>query len=137
MYHKKLIFLLLGVLLINCSTTVRITSDPEGAHVLINEKSIGKTPLEVSRSDFAFETHRIKLKLEGYRTIHSELEKEFKPGSCAGGVFVLIPFLWVYGPKQVQHYVLEKADSKTSNPIIINNSNNITLYIDTLVSHRF
>lgn len=115
MFHNKLALFLAILFFFQCSTTTRISSDPEGAHVFINEKSIGKTPLMVSRSDCVFYSHRIKLKLDGYHSVNSELEKEVKFGACIGGWFLLLPFLWVYGPKEVHHYQLEKDTNIDNN----------------------
>jgi len=108
MFKRSLSLFVIIIFFTQCSTTVRITSDPAGAQVYINEKSVGKTPIEISKSDFVFTSYRIRLTLEGYRTIYSELDKEFKPCACAGGLLLIFPFLWVSGPKEVQHFVLER-----------------------------
>ena len=90
-----------------CSTAVNITSSPSGAKVFVNEKYIGETPLTVEKSNLVFNSYNIRLSKEGYRTINSSLEKEAKAGPIIGGLFVLIPFFWSYGPQDQQNFSLE------------------------------
>jgi hypothetical protein len=99
---------LLAVLLVTgCSTLVRIDTSEPGATVILNRKEIGETPLEKKLSNDVFKKYDVIIKKDGYKTIHSELEKEVKAGPIIGGLFFLWPlFLWCYGPEAYQEFEL-------------------------------
>lgn len=112
---------------VSCSTTIKITSNPPGANVFINDKLVGNTPITLERSNFIFKQYKIKLELKDYNDIDSYLEKEVKVGSLVGGIFVYLPLLWCYGPQEDQHYTLMKNKKKA---LILNKNANVVLLID-------
>ncbi len=97
-----------SVLLIGCSSSVQIMSEPAGANVEINGKASGKTPLTLDLSNFAFNSYKVRLTKEGYKERMENLEKEVKPGQLIGGFFVPGLIFWCYGPMELQKYNLEK-----------------------------
>lgn len=93
----------------SCSTLVRIETDIPGAEVRINNKEIGKTPLETKLSNDAFKTYRVEIAKEGYDTLHTDLDKEVKAGNLIAGLIIIWPLLlWCYGPAPYQHFDLDK-----------------------------
>ena len=65
--------------------TVTFDSNPEGAAVILDGKSVGKTPLSISLKKNAFDT--IMIKKAGYATETMPLEKKYDG-------FALINIFW-------------------------------------------
>ncbi len=107
----SVIGLVVSTLLIGCSTSVEITSDPSGADVDINGQSYGKTPAYMTLSDFDFNVYHLTLTKLGYRDKTVTLQNEIKVGPFIGG-FIFWPFwLWCYGPQDSYHFRLDLAES--------------------------
>ena len=91
-----------------CASTTVIRSEPAGATVYIDGSKVGKTPYPHSDTKTVGSTTRIKLKMEGYEDYEALLvrNEEFQVGPCIGGVFFLVPFLWVMGYHPEHNYEL-------------------------------
>jgi hypothetical protein len=100
---------ILAILLItmSCSTTMKITSQPEKARIFINEKYEGETPLQVTKSDSILNHYQIRISKDCHKPINGEIEKELKIGAFIGGLFDFIPWVWGYGPTEDHHFLLE------------------------------
>jgi len=97
----------LSLVLVGCSSSVEISSDPPGADVDINGESYGTTPVDISLSDFDFNVYHLALTKLGYRDKTITLQGEIKVGPFVGG-FVFWPFwLWCYGPQDTYVFKLE------------------------------
>lgn len=93
-------FLLLSILLLSgCATiisgsrqNVEISSEPSSAKVYINEVEIGKTP--VQRKLKRNQEYQLILKLDGYKTYETKLERKFNAwyigNVLIGGIIGLI-----------------------------------------------
>lgn len=64
---KILIILLLSV--VSCAHTVKITSDPSGAKVYINNKYIGITPLVIDEEYSSFEEYSLQITKENFKEV--------------------------------------------------------------------
>ncbi|MHC4948105.1 MAG: PEGA domain-containing protein, partial [Planctomycetota bacterium] len=66
--RRAVLLVLVPVLLGGCvRRTIRITSDPSGALVRLNDREIGRTPVEV---DFVhYGTYDVRLRLEGHEPL--------------------------------------------------------------------
>ncbi len=107
---KRVIAVSLVLILImsSCATLVRIETDIPDAKVKLDGQSIGNTPVEKSLSDGIWENYDIVIEKDGYRTLRTRLNKEFKVGTFIGGLFLWPLLLWVYGPEPIQFFELEK-----------------------------
>lgn len=99
-----------------CASTTVIRSEPSGATVYIDGSKMGKTPYTYSDTKTVSSTTRIRLKLEGYEDFETLLvrNEEFQAGPCIGGVFFLVPFLWVMGYHPEHNYELTAVDDYSS-----------------------
>jgi len=105
------IALILLVLLTSCSTMVAIRTTPENAKVKINGEVVGKTPTDQSLSNFDFNDYNLEISKDGYKTLNTSLQKEFKVGPFVLGLLLWWPeLLWVYGPKSMYNFELEPVD---------------------------
>jgi hypothetical protein len=91
-----------------CASTTIIRSDPTGATLYVDGSKVGKTPYTYSDTKIVSSTTRIKLKKEGYEELESAITRNEKLeiGPCIGGVFLLVPFLWVMGYQPEHNYEL-------------------------------
>ena len=89
------------------STRVRIISDVPGADVYVDGENVGKTPTEIVLSNGVWEDPEIVLKKDGYQDQYTTVNKELKVFNLVSGLILWWPsLLYVYGPKQFQHYIL-------------------------------
>jgi len=91
-----------------CASTTVLRSEPSGATVYIDGSKVGKTPYTYSDTKIVGASTQVRLKLEGYEEFQTILSRseEFQVGPCIGGVFVLVPFLWVMGYRPEHSYEL-------------------------------
>jgi hypothetical protein len=118
--HVRLLFFL-GLLLAGCSSATIINSEPQGAKVIVDGVEKGVTPYTYSDRKTIGSTTNILLKKEGYEDYNMLLvrNEEFDAAACAGGVFTLIPFLWIqkYSPERTLELVgLEGTDEIDESP---------------------
>jgi hypothetical protein len=91
-----------------CASTTIIRSDPSGATVYIDGSKVGKTPYTYTDTKTISSTTRIKLKKQGYEEFETLMvrNEQFQADACIGGVFFLVPFLWVMGYNPERNYEL-------------------------------
>jgi hypothetical protein len=92
--------------LTSCSTSVQITSEPQGADVQINGQSYGTTPVSLNLSDLDFTDYQLTLSKLGYQDRTVVLQKELKTGPFIGGFFIWPFWLWSYGPMESYNFQL-------------------------------
>lgn len=107
-------FLFTVFALCNCASTTMIRSEPSGAKVYADGMLLGKTPLSYSDTKIVGSSTQIKLQKEGCEPTNVLLTRseKFEIGPCIGGVFVLVPFLWVMGYNSDHNYELDCKDAK-------------------------
>jgi hypothetical protein len=109
MMKFSICLLLLIFSLVGCASKTLIQSRPDGAEVYIDNVKQGITPLHYSDTAIAGSTKSLTLKKEGYRDFTTVIRKsEFQAGPCLGGVFVLVPFLWILGYPDQHEFEMEK-----------------------------
>jgi len=97
---------LIGIFLFSsCASTTMIQSNPSDANVYINGVPVGNTPYQYRDTKIVGSTQSLRLEKEGYYPINTYFsrDEEVAVGPLVGGIFFLIPFLWImkYTP---QHY---------------------------------
>lgn len=113
---KKIITIALAgiLLLINLTgcvsgTNVCFRTDVDGAEVYVDDEFIGTTPVTKKMSNLCWKNPDVTIKKEGYKTLYTEMKKEIVYANVAIGFFLWEPaFLWCYGPKPRQNYILVK-----------------------------
>lgn len=110
---RKIIVLLvaLAVFVVSCSSGTIIKSIPEGAKVYMNDEYKGVTPYSHSDTAIVGTAFRLKLSKEGYEDFQTIMKKDekFNTIACVGGVFCLVPFLWVFEYNPERTYEMKKA----------------------------
>ncbi|MDA3911825.1 MAG: PEGA domain-containing protein [Bacteroidales bacterium] len=113
MKTKQFILILIfstSLLFAGCSSTTIIQTEPSGASVYLNEKHVGTSPYEMKDKKITATCTNLKLKMPGYKTIYHSIckDEQLNPGALIGGLFVVIPYLWILEYYPVHYYVLER-----------------------------
>lgn len=108
------LFLSLMILLTSCASTTVIQSEPSGANVYINGEKVGVTPHTYQDTKIVGSTVSVKLTKEGYEDLTTSFSRneQVSVGAIIGGIFFLVPFLWVMEYKPNHNYELVKVNSK-------------------------
>jgi PEGA domain len=87
--------------LASCASTTLIQSQPPGARLYLNGEVVGATPYALTDTKIVGSTTTVRLELPGFETTNGAITRneEFDVGACVGGVFLLVPFLWIMGYK--------------------------------------
>ncbi len=103
---KSVGIFLLAFIIIGCSSTTTITSNDKEAKIYVDGELKGTGSIVHTDTKIVGSTTSIKFQKEGCEPVNYTLTRseEFDAGACAGGVFVLVPFLWVMKYKPVHSY---------------------------------
>lgn len=96
------------ILLSSCASTTMIQSTPSGAKLYMNGEQVGTTPYTHTDTKIVGSTTTIRLVVEGYQDFYSVLQRneQLSVGALIGGIFVLVPFLWIMEYKPSHMYEL-------------------------------
>ena len=96
-FAALLSLVILATSLLSCSSTTYLISTPPDAEVYIDGKYKGFTPYRHSDASISGSQKSIEIKKEGYDDFRTILTKKGRAhgGAIVGGIFLLIPFLWV------------------------------------------
>lgn len=107
-----LIFSALGCV---SSTNVTFYTDAQEAEVYVDGELIGSTPATAKLSNGIWNDPTITIKKDGYKTLNTSLQKEVKTPNIVLGILLNWPaFLWCYGPKRNQNFILTPDTSSSS-----------------------
>lgn len=97
--------------LIACSSSTVIRSNPSGAKVFLDGSFVGTTPYTMSDTKIVSSTTSVRLEYPGLpaQTHQIHRSEEFSVAACIGGVFLLVPFLWIMGYKPDHSYELTQG----------------------------
>jgi len=95
--------------LLACSSETVIRSNPPGAKVFIDGSYVGTTPYTMSDTKIVGSTTSVRLEYPGYAPFDASIHRseEFDVVACIGGVFLLVPFLWIMGYKPDHTFELQ------------------------------
>jgi hypothetical protein len=96
--------------LLGCSSETVIRSNVP-ARVFVDGAFVGNTPYTLSDTKIVGSTTSIRLEAPGFAPTNVSLHRseEFDVVACIGGVFLLVPFLWIMGYKADHSYELMPA----------------------------
>jgi len=109
---KRVSMLLVAILFTGaCSSTTMIRSTDAAAQIYVDGNLMGTGTATHTDTKIVGSTTNVRIEKEGcmpqnYSFSRSE---KFSAGACAGGVFVLVPFLWImeYNPEHTFHYTCQ------------------------------
>ena len=100
--------------LASCSSTTLISSNDKDAKIYVDGMYMGKGQYTYTDTKIVGSVTTVTFKKDGcedYTTLFARNE-EFDAGACAGGVFTLIPFLWIERYRPVHTYEFECVKKK-------------------------
>jgi len=115
-----LLTLCASLLGIGCSSTTIIHATPADAKIYIDDEYRGVGSVTYSDQKIIGSTTRVRIEKPGCETFNSSFSRneEFDAGACAGGVFLLFPFLWIEKYKANHDYALNcKTSSNETSPV--------------------
>ena len=110
---KLLTIITLSIMLVSIfsscvsSTRVYIDTDVDNVEVYVDGKKVGTSPTQIVLSNAVWEDPDIVLKKEGYKDLHTNVNKELKGVNLVCGLLLWWPsLLYCYGPKSNQTYIM-------------------------------
>ena len=90
-----------------CSSTTMIRSTDPDAKIYIDGEYKGKGQVGYSDTKTVFSSTQVRVEKPGCEPLNITMSRnEFDVGACIGGVFLLVPFLWIqkYKPEHTYEY---------------------------------
>ena len=89
----------------SCASTTVIQSQPSGARIYLDGQPVGVTPYIMSDTKIVGSTTMVRLEYPGFETTTGFISRneELDVLALIGGLFVLVPFLWImdYRPMHI------------------------------------
>lgn len=97
------------IFLAGCGSTTMIQSRPDNARVYLNGEYMGTTPYAHRDTKIVSSTTLVTLEKEGYQTFNTSFsrDEELDVGALIGGIFLLVPFLWIMKYKPFRTYEMK------------------------------
>jgi hypothetical protein len=110
---KRLLCITLAICVSACASTTIINSEPNGATVYLNGEKVGITPYTHTDTKIVGSTNTVLLKKDGYQDFSTAFTRneDVNVGAIIGGIFVLIPFLWIMDYKPSHSYEMAPLKS--------------------------
>ena len=106
-------FLSVSILFASCGSTTMIQSSPTDAKLYMNGELMGNTPYAYRDTKVVGSSTLVTLEKEGYNPFNTSFsrDEELDVGALIGGIFLLVPFLWIMKYKGMRTYELQPATS--------------------------
>lgn len=107
-----------SVFICGCSSTAHVQSSPSGAEVYRNGALIGTTPTAITDLNVLFSETTLSIRKDSYKDGIVTIQKDdFKIGPFIGGLFLGVPFLWMFGyPENPYAVKLEPENTSKNEP---------------------
>ena len=101
----------LALSLMACASSTTIYSNVPNAKVFLNGEYVGTTPYTMTDTKIVGATTTVRLEAPGYAPTQAAISRneQFSVGACIGGLFLLVPFLWIMEYKPTHTYELQPA----------------------------
>ena len=94
-----------------CASSTVLQSQPPGARVFLNNVPVGTTPYTMTDSNIVGTATAVRLEYPGYQPLNTYIvrNEELDALALIGGLFLLVPFLWVMKYNASHFYQLQPA----------------------------
>lgn len=105
-YVIKLSLIFLSLVFTACSSTTLIRTTDTKASIYVNDILIGTGVGTHTDKSIVGTTNSVRLEKMGCEPAYYTFNRneEFDPGACAGGIFLIVPFLWIQKYKAERTY---------------------------------
>jgi hypothetical protein len=111
-FFKVAAALLTASSIVACSSTTMIRSTDPEAKIYVDGELKGRGTVTHTDTKIVGSTTSVRIEKDGCEPQYYTFSRneEFDAGACAGGVFVLVPFLWIqkYKPERTYEYICTK-----------------------------
>lgn len=85
-----------------------VNSEPPGANLYIDNQYVGVTPYQHVDDKISFSSTLVKMEMEGYEPLITAFsrDEQIDAGAVIAGLFVYLPFLWMFKYDPVHTYTL-------------------------------
>jgi hypothetical protein len=96
-----------------CAASTMIQSQPPGARLFLNGVPVGVTPYTMTDTNMSGSIVQVRLEYPGFDPYNAMISRseELDPLALIGGIFLLVPLLWVLKYQPVHYYQLQPAGS--------------------------
>jgi hypothetical protein len=107
--RKPIALAMVFFFLFGCASATLIKSNPPGAKLLLDGQVQGETPYTYSDRAAAGTMRTVTLTKEGYKDFNGTIKREqLSVGALIGGIFFLIPLIWVLEYPSQYNFEMEK-----------------------------
>ena len=102
----------------SCASTTVIQTQPPGARVIINGSVVGTTPYALTDTNIVGSTTHLRLEYPGYQPLDTVIvrNEELEVVALIGGIFLLVPLLWVMKYQPEHNYQLQMGGMAPPSP---------------------
>ncbi|HVV17510.1 MAG TPA: PEGA domain-containing protein [Polyangia bacterium] len=110
--------LITAAALAGCASSTVLQSQPPGARVFLNNVPVGTTPYTMTDYNTVGTATAVRLEYPGYQPLNTYIvrNEELDALALIGGLFLLVPFLWVLRYNPSHYYQLQPAVPGMSAP---------------------
>lgn len=112
------LILVASIMLSSCASTTLIQSTPGEAKVYLNDEWVGNTPYSMRDKKIVGTRTDVRIEKEGYETLYTSIRRneEVSAGAIVGGIFFVLPYLWIMKYKPTHTYELKSTNSDEELP---------------------
>lgn len=107
-FFRTVSAVVLATFLVSCSSTTQVRSTDPNARIYIDGEFKGTGSVTHTDTKIIGSTTSVRMEKDGCepQSYSFSRNEEFDAGACAGGVFLLFPFLWIqrYKPDHTYEY---------------------------------
>src|SRR5437764_1598974 len=92
-----------------CVSSTVLQSQPPGARVFLNGLPVGATPYTMTDTNISGSATQVRLEYPGFEPFNAMIvrSEQLDPMALIGGIFLLVPFLWIYGYQPSHMFVMQ------------------------------
>jgi len=102
-------------LLTACASETVLRTNVPGAKVFIDGSYVGTTPYTLRDTKIVGSTTSLRFESPGFAptTVELHRDEQLSVGALIGGLFLLVPFLWIMGYKGEHTFDLQRGYTQT------------------------
>jgi hypothetical protein len=92
-----------------CASSTVLQSQPPGARVFLNGAPMGTTPYTMTDTNMSGTATQVRLEYPGFEPFNAMIvrSEELDPLALIGGIFLLVPFLWILGYQPTHFFTMQ------------------------------
>jgi len=92
-----------------CVSSTVLQSQPQGARVFLNGVPVGTTPYTMTDTNMSGTATQVRLEYPGFDPFNAMIvrSEELDPMALIGGIFLLVPFLWILGYQPTHYFTMQ------------------------------